>query len=230
MTNNPLISIITVVYNGEKFLEQTIQSVIYQTNDNIEYIIIDGGSADGSIEIIKKYEKYIDYWISENDEGIYDAMNKGLNVAKGKGVLFLNAGDYFVGDVLSHKIQIPSFLPIKYRNHFGKLIDAKIKNYKQGIPNSHQGIIFENRDIKYDLSYKIASDYDYFLKHGYDDNLPVTQTSGYVYYDNIGLSSANFKKRDQEIVDIIKKNFSSFDIFLFIVKSKIKSYIKGFLK
>ncbi|MBD3842980.1 MAG: glycosyltransferase, partial [Campylobacterales bacterium] len=72
--DKPLISIITVVYNGEKYLEETIQSVINQTYDNVEYIIIDGGSNDGTLDIIKKYEDRIDYWVSERDKGIYDAM------------------------------------------------------------------------------------------------------------------------------------------------------------
>ncbi len=230
MTNQPLISIITVVYNGKAFLEQTIQSVVNQSYKNIEYIIIDGGSTDGTVDIIKKYEDNIDYWISEKDDGIYDAMNKGLKVSTGKGVLFLNAGDYFVGDVLIDDIIIPSFLPVKYKNNFGKLIDAKIKNCKQGIPNSHQGIIFENRGLKYDLSYKIASDYDYFLKHGYDNSLPFLLTNGYVYYDNIGLSSISYKKRDSEVLKIIKDNFGLFYAFIFYIKSKIKSFLKDVLK
>lgn len=94
--NKLKISIITVVFNGEKYLEETIQSVISQTYDNIEYIIIDGGSTDGTVGIIKKYEDKIDYWISEEDAGIYDAMNKGIKVFTGDYINFLNAGDSFV--------------------------------------------------------------------------------------------------------------------------------------
>ncbi len=82
----PLITVITVVYNGEKYLEETIQSVINQTYPNVEYIIIDGGSTDETIDIIKKYEDKIDLWISEKDEGIYDAMNKGIYLATGQWV------------------------------------------------------------------------------------------------------------------------------------------------
>ncbi len=227
--NKPLISIITVVYNGEKFLEKTIQSVINQTYKNIEYIIIDGGSTDGTVDIIKKYEDQIDYWVSERDGGIYDAMNKGIDKANGVGLLFLNAGDYFVGEVLNSKISIPTFLSVKYKNRFGKLVDAKIKNYKYGIPNSHQGIIFENRGVKYNLLFKISSDYDYFLRLGYDDKLPILNSSGYVYYDNIGLSSMNYKRRDEEVLKIIKEHFTYKEVFIFYVKSKIKSFIKGLI-
>lgn len=91
----PLISIVTIVFNGKEFLEETILSVINQTYDNIEYIVIDGGSRDGTLEIIKKYEHAIDYWVSENDGGIYDAMNKGINLATGNWINFMNSGDCF---------------------------------------------------------------------------------------------------------------------------------------
>jgi hypothetical protein len=94
----PLITVVTVVFNGEKCLEETILSVINQTYDNLEYIIIDGGSTDGTLEIIKKYEHAISYWASEKDKGIYDAMNKGIDLATGAWINFLNAGDCFFQD------------------------------------------------------------------------------------------------------------------------------------
>lgn len=91
----PLISIITVVYNGEQYLEQTIQSVINQTYKNIEYIIIDGGSTDGTLDIIKKYEENVTYWVSEKDKGLYDAMNKGIRIAKGELIGMINSDDWY---------------------------------------------------------------------------------------------------------------------------------------
>lgn len=87
--------IVTVVYNGGEELENTILSVIRQTYDNLEYIIIDGGSTVNTVDIIKKYANEISYWISEPDEGIYDAMNKGIDVASGEWLLFRNCGGYF---------------------------------------------------------------------------------------------------------------------------------------
>lgn len=90
----PLVSVITVCLNSERYLEQTIQSVLNQTYDNTEYIIIDGGSSDDTVKIIKKYEDRIDYWSSEKDEGVFDALNKGHHIAQGDYVLCLNAGDY----------------------------------------------------------------------------------------------------------------------------------------
>jgi glycosyltransferase involved in cell wall biosynthesis len=222
--DKPLISIITVVFNGEKFLEETIKSVINQSYNNIEYIIIDGGSTDNTINIIKEYEDKIDYWISEKDKGIYDAMNKGIDVSNGKGLIFLNAGDYFVGNVLSNKMIVPCFLNVKYKNFFNKLVNIKIKNYKSGIPNCHQGIVFENKKIKYDVSFKIASDYDFYLRHGYK-LLSIIDSDGYIYYDNEGFSQQNRNKRDLEISEIIYKNFGLFQSLKFIIKSKIKNIL-----
>ncbi|NJO31639.1 MAG: glycosyltransferase, partial [Richelia sp. SL_2_1] len=88
-----LISVITVVFNGEKYIEQAIQSIINQSYKNLEYIIIDGGSTDSTIEILQKYDDQIDYWISEPDLGIYDAMNKGTLLALGSHTLHINADD-----------------------------------------------------------------------------------------------------------------------------------------
>ena len=93
MKQTPKISIITVVYNGQQFLEGTIKSVMNQTYSNIEYLIIDGKSKDKTVDIIKDYEPHISQWISERDKGLYDAMNKGLKMATGDFVLFMNAGD-----------------------------------------------------------------------------------------------------------------------------------------
>lgn len=87
------VSIITVTFNAGKVLEKTIQSIIQQQCDDYEYIIVDGGSKDNTLEIIRKYEKHLNCWISEPDQGIYDAMNKGIKLAKGKYLWFMNAGD-----------------------------------------------------------------------------------------------------------------------------------------
>ena len=96
----PLISIITVVYNGVKTIEQTIQSVLNQTYVNIEYIIIDGGSSDGTIEIVKKHQDRLSYWVSERDNGIYDAMNKGIKQAKGDFIGIINSDDWYELDAV----------------------------------------------------------------------------------------------------------------------------------
>ncbi|MDC0535724.1 glycosyltransferase [Francisellaceae bacterium] len=225
------ISIITVCLNASKQLEETIFSIQAQPYKNIEYIIIDGGSIDNTLDIIKKHERDIDYWVSEPDEGIYDAMNKGLKVATGAGVLFLNAGDYIVGTVPFGQIPIPGFLPVKYKNIFGKLKHCKLKSHKQGLPVCHQAIIFEKKPIFYRLDYRVAADYAFFLEFGYDKNLPVYKKKNtYIYYDNNGFSAINSVLRDREIASIIKKKFGFYYARKFQFKTACKYIIKKVIR
>src|ERR1700739_123500 len=101
----PLVSIITVVYNGSKYIEQTINSVLNQSYKNIEYIIIDGGSTDDTLNIIKRYESKIDYWQSEPDEGIFFAMNKGISLAKGELIGIINADDFYLPGTVKNVVE-----------------------------------------------------------------------------------------------------------------------------
>jgi glycosyltransferase involved in cell wall biosynthesis len=94
--STPLITVITVTFNAGEKLERTIQSVINQTLKDVEFIVIDGGSTDKTTDIIRKYENKITYWISEEDQGIFDAMNKGINISSGQWINFMNAGDCFI--------------------------------------------------------------------------------------------------------------------------------------
>lgn len=100
----PLISLVTVVFNGAATLEHTIRSVLEQAYDNVEYIIIDGGSTDSTLDILGKYDEKIDYWVSETDAGIYDAMNKGIALARGEYIGMLNADDFFANKLALEKI------------------------------------------------------------------------------------------------------------------------------
>lgn len=95
LKHSPLVTVITVVYNGGKYLKEAIKSVLYQTYPNVEYIIIDGGSTDGTLDIIREYEERIDYWVSEKDNGIYEAMNKGIQLSLGQIIGILNSDDWY---------------------------------------------------------------------------------------------------------------------------------------
>ena len=95
MKSNVKVSVITVVYNDVKNIEKTIKNVLKQTYTNLEYVVVDGASKDGTLDIIKRYEGKL-RWISEPDKGIYDAMQKGANTATGEWIIFRNCGDYFI--------------------------------------------------------------------------------------------------------------------------------------
>lgn len=164
LNDKPLISIITVVFNGEKHLEETIRSVLSQSYDNIEYIVIDGGSIDGTLDIIKKYEDKIDYWVSEKDSGIYDAMNKGIDVASGEWLNFMNGGDEFYDNQVIENI----FKNCSYKDEY--VIHGKVAlMYKNDLITyygntkiiPHQGAFFKTqimKSLKFNTVYKIFAD------------------------------------------------------------------------
>lgn len=168
------ISVITVVRNGEKTLEQTILSVLNQTYDNMEYIIVDGASTDGTVDIIKKYEKHLAAWISEPDRGVYDAMNKGIDKATGIWTNFMNSGDCFYNnDVISSFVsRVSESVDVFYgdtliRRVWGDLITKPfpLTKLKDHIPFCHQSCFTRTdllKRIKFDLQYKICADYDFY--------------------------------------------------------------------
>lgn len=224
LSNMPLITVITVVYNGAKYIEQTIQSVINQTYNNIEYIVVDGGSTDGTLDIIHKYENMIDYWISEPDNGIADAMNKGLSIATGEYVLFLHADDYLVSDKSLefaakqvNKSDIVLF-DILYGTKLRRLTSRGLGfwiNFKTGV--YHQAALCRLVVFKQigglDTDFKIGMDYDFFLRayrHGFN-----TRTIPFVLsvMRDTGISSqtdwASLNQRFNEEKKIHQKNCNS---------------------
>ncbi len=178
---NLKISIITISYNAEKHLERTINSVINQDYNNIEYIIIDGKSKDKTVEIIKKYDSKIDNWKSEADKGLYDAMNKGIKKANGDYLLFMNAGDIFFDNKTVSNIFASASQPqdIYYGetmivNEDNKLIGMRRltapkqlnwKSFKKGMRVSHQSFIARKElSSLYDTKYRFSADFDWCIK------------------------------------------------------------------
>jgi glycosyltransferase involved in cell wall biosynthesis len=175
LPDKPLITVITVVYNGVAHLEETILSVIGQTYDNVEYIIIDGGSTDGTLDIIRRYEHAIDYWVSEKDGGIYDAMNKGIDLTTGDWINFMNGGDrFYTEQVLQEVFSEKTYtnISIIYGNHEvrypHKTRIAKagdIKNIWKGSQFSHQSSFIEGKQHKknkFNTNNNIAADFEFF--------------------------------------------------------------------
>ena len=180
-TNKPLITIITVVFNDAVNIEKTMLSVLNQTYDNVEYIVIDGGSKDGALDIILQYEHAIDYWVSEKDAGIYDAMNKGIRLASGKWINFMNSGDLFFNNKTLEKIvfKFRENYSIVYgdvqafskKHHFNEMkISRPVtpKNLIMKLPICHQATFVTLKAFKevglYDTNYKICGDHDWLLK------------------------------------------------------------------
>lgn len=225
------LSIITVVYNDLVGFIRTAESVVAQREfySNIEYIVIDGGSSDGTADALQNSLMSIDYWVSEPDLGIYDAMNKGIHAATGEALLFLNAGDYFVGDVLSSFCSAPSFLPVRYIDILGRFRKRPIENPRVGISNCHQGIVFEVKSIEYDCTYDICADYKYFLDHGYDDKVPVLPSSGYVFFDAVGISAQRITERDRQIFKIRRDRFGLVAAFIYESVPFLKRCVRAVL-
>jgi glycosyltransferase involved in cell wall biosynthesis len=175
-SNKPLVSIITVVLNNKKFLEKSILSVLNQNYKNIELIIIDGGSTDGTLDIVKKYKSKINFLISEKDNGLYDAINKGIKNSKGSIIGILNSDDIYYSNAISTAVNY--FINNKNIDFlFGGVIKHKLLHgYKPwkiywsfGFYSAHSIGFFITRKAQmkvgyYNTKYKYSSDYDLFYR------------------------------------------------------------------
>ena len=181
----PLMSIVTVVFNAKDSLEETITSVLNQSYQHVEYIIIDGGSRDGSVELIRRHHDRLAYWISEQDRGIYDAMNKGVAAASGEWLLFMNAGDRFYSsntlDILCQYLSadvdvIYGDVEIRYDDFHIVKRAGNIKNIWRGMPFCHQSSAVKRGrlvGLPFNIDNPIAADLEWFIR-AYD--------SGWVYF------------------------------------------------
>ena len=211
------LSIITVNYNDSKGLERTINSVTSQSFHDYEFIVIDGGSTDDSVDVIRKYEQYIDYWVSEPDGGIYPGMNKGLRQAKGEYVNFMNGGDsYHSSDVLEKIFFLDTDADIITGNH----AENGIRNVGQGGVTmldlykwaiDHQAS-FIRRELAlrhpYDEKYRIVSDWKFFIEALILDNCSFYYTDTIVVdVDMEGISNTNFELDKKEREQVLKELF-----------------------
>ena len=230
MTNalHPKFSIITVTYNAGKVLEDTIQSVISQTYRNIEYILIDGGSKDNTLQIVSKYRKHISKVVSEPDQGLYDAMNKGIRLATGDYLCFLNAGDELHENETLQKMvhslhtqELPDVIYgetaiVDNQGHFLHMRRLSApehlnwKSFKQGMLVCHQAF-FARRELAihylYDLQYRFSADFDWCIRimkqAKYLHNTRLTL----IDYQKEGMTTQNHKASLKERFRIMVKHY-----------------------
>lgn len=242
------LSIITVVLNNKSYVEDCINSVLNQNYNNIEYIIVDGGSTDGTVDIIKKYDKYISKWVSEPDQGIYDAMNKGITMASGDVVGILNSDDFYASNTVIPMV-MNEFASQNVESVFADLVYVKRdkpdevvryyrssnfhpKKFAYGWMPAHPTFFVKmccyERYGLFKTDYKISADYEllvrFLSKHGvsfnYVPRVIIKMRSG-------GISTRNIKSNwilNNEILRACREN--SVDTNIFKVYSKY--FFKGF--
>lgn len=194
------LSIITINYNNRDGLRKTIESVVNQTWQDFEYIVIDGGSTDGSVEVIKEYADRIDYWVSEPDKGIYNALNKGVAVAQGEYCNFMNSGDcFYASDTLERVFEINPTADIVCGNTYSSYLKVPPQEitfefiFNESI--CHQCAFIRTTLMKkygYDEKYKIVADRKFFVQALLLDNCSYQALDvDVVKYDITGFSAAN---------------------------------------
>lgn len=217
------ISIITVNFNNLAGLQKTMNSVLCQNYTNMEYIIIDGGSADGSKELIMSQQDKLAYWCSENDKGIYDGMNKGIEKASGDYILFLNSGDYFSSPTLLNTIfkkkHYNEDLLIGrqlYINKFGKKsISPKLRmsdfsiTYFLSSTIPHQATFIKRDLFKkigcYDINYKISADWVFWIKAVIENKCTINLLNKKISYMEMGGISSDMEKCYQDMTSYMEK-------------------------
>lgn len=233
------ISVVTVCYNAADSIEQTMLSVLGQSYPDIEYIVIDGGSTDGTVDIIKKYADRLAYWVSEPDKGIYDAMNKGIAAATGSYINFMNSGDSFYDNRVVEAV-VPYLSSDMKAVIYGNAAICNGEKYiiKKPIPIEkinqqgclcHQAAFIGNLNLKYDLQYTLVADYALFAE------LYIERKWSFKYidipiciYELSGVSDNNVKVLD-ESYDIARK-YGYNRSFLRVKTTKIAFQLKIALK
>lgn len=252
MHSAPKISIITVCYNAEKYIEETILSVISQDYSNLEYIIIDGKSKDNTCSIIEKYIASISKFRSEKDNGIYDAMNKGLQEATGDYVLFMNAGDkFYKNDTISQAVTLSNNADIfygeaLYTNDEGKplALMSEIRNRKlpahlnwksmqYGMIVSHQAIFVRKKlTNSYNLKYKYSSDIDWIINALKKTDVTKTQNTQLIIAECRmgGVSQQQHKKSLKERYVVLSSHYGAISNFFNHIYIGLKTFGKKRVK
>jgi len=245
-TELPLISVITVVYNDVKTIEKTILNVLNQSYSNLEYVIIDGNSTDGTVDIINKYRDRISYFVSEPDKGIYDAMNKGIRAASGEWINFMNSGDWFYNlDTVAELFQNRDLARVKLI--YGNTERREGNSRHISIPGQNLGFfhnvmvhqsIFSRRELSlkylFNTDYKVAADFDFifrvfFYRHAtlYVD-LPIAS------YNVVGFSNLNryrgFKEKRQAALSYKGNPILSGKVYLYFLYDALRGKSIDFLK
>lgn len=238
-------SIITICYNAEATLEKTIQSVLAQTYPNIEYIVVDGASKDGTLAIINRYKERISKVVSEPDKGLYDAMNKGIGLATGNYLCFLNAGDCFhstttlqdaVNSISSELLPDVIYGETALVDADGAFLRMRRleapeflswQSFKQGMLVCHQAF-WVNRALAepYDLSYRFSSDFDWCIRMMKKAKTLHNTHLTLIDYLNGGITTQNHKASLKERFHIMVNYYGWFSTMLhhlwFILRSVIK--------
>lgn len=219
----PVLSVVTIVYNNARDIERTMLSVLNQTYAGIEYIVVDGASNDGTLDIIKRYENRLAKLISEKDKGIYDAMNKGLALATGDYVIFMNSGDeFYATDTVAKVFATAPDADIYYgetemvndeRESLGQRRHQapdkfNWRSFKYGMSVSHQAIyIRRSLTDPYDPQYQLSADIDWIIRAAKKAK-KIVKVEGYVAkYLVGGMSKAKHKQSLLERFDIMKRHY-----------------------
>lgn len=234
---SPKLSVITIVYNNVRDIERTMLSVLNQSYTNIEYIVVDGASTDGTLDIIKKYENRLATLVSEKDDGIYDAMNKGLALATGDYVLFMNSGDEIYDTETVTKIfatapnaDIYYGETEMYDEHWKSLGQRRHKapahfnwqSFKYGMNISHQAIYIKRSLTEpYNLNYKYSADIDWIIKIA-KKATHIVNTRMYVAKYLVGGMSK------QKHIESLKERFLIFNHYYGFVANVINHFVIAF--
>lgn len=229
---NEVVSVVTVNFNNAEGLLDTIQSVLSQDYQKIEFIVVDGGSTDGSNKVIEKYKKFIDVTIIESDNGVYDAMNKGIKSSTGTWINFMNSGDVFCNDlvvtnVMSNKISVDTKVIYgSQRKNGQELKPLPVFFLELGMIHACHQAMFFYKDICYDLSYTIYSDFDLvarIYKNSPDALMCINEVI--CEFEGGGISSVASKEKRLDKYRSVYNNFGLKCVvasFLYMLSAKLR--------